>query len=160
MKTTLLTLSLVFSLSVFAQTHQLVKHDGSEHPVNFIKHETDLIHYSHPESFEHQKMSSHAVATLKNIQTSEIKIISDKVEVLTKSDYDKVKVLNQPDESIGLKQVAVFKGQLNKTKGISSSEQFDKTIRHAKYKAADKGYPFIAVNKKLNGTYEAIAYNY
>lgn len=160
MKTTLLTLSLVFSLSVFAQTHQLVKHDGSEHSVNFIKQETDLIYYSQPESFEQQKMSSHAVATLKNIQTSEIKIISDKVEILSKSDYDKVKVLNQPDESIGLKQVAVFKGQLNNTKGISSFEQLDKTIRSVKYKAAAKGYSFITVNKMANGTYEAIAYNY
>jgi len=160
MKVTFLTLALVLGFNAFAQTHQLVKHDGVEHQVNFIKHENNVIHYSQPGSHEHHKISSHAVASLKNLKSAEHKTVSNKLAVSSKADYHKVQVLHHQDHAVGLKKVATFKGQLNRTKGISSAEQFEHTKRSIKYKAAAQGYPFVAINKKNNGTYEAIAYTY
>lgn len=160
MKITFLTLSLVLGFNAFAQTHQLVKHNGVEHQVNFIKQENNLIHYSHPGSQEHHKISLHAVSSLKNLKSSDHKIVSSKVAVASKSDYNKVQVLEHQDQAVGLKKADTFKGLLNKTKGISSSEQFENTKRSVKYLAAAKGYPFVAINKKNNGTYEAVAYTY
>lgn len=160
MKTSFLFLFLVFGFKVFSQTHQIVKHDGEVHHVNFIKQENNLIFYSYMGSFEEHKISSHAVATLKNLQSSEVRIISSKVTVASKSDYIKVKVLQREDHAIGLKKATVFKGQLNRAKGISSFDQLEYTVRNVKQKAAGKGVPFVAINKKSNGTYEAIGYIY
>jgi hypothetical protein len=160
MKITFLTLLLISFSNAFAQTHQLVKHDGTEYAVNFIKNENNVIYYSNPESYEQQKISSFAVASLKNLKTSDVKTVSTKVAVAKECDFDKVTVLNQEDQTVGLKEVVTYNGLLNKTKGISSSEQLDQTIKSIKYKAAANGYPFIKVNQKANGTYEAIAYNY
>lgn len=160
MKTTFFTLLLILSSNAFAQTHQLVKHDGTAYSVNFIKSENNIIYYSNPESHEQQKISSFAVASLKNQKTSDIQTVSTKVAIDAKCDFDKVTVLKQQDQTTGLKQVATYTGLLNKTKGISSSEQLDQTIKSIKYKAAANGYPFVTVNQKANGTYEAIAYNY
>lgn len=160
MKVTFLTLSLILGFNVFAQTHQLVKHDGVEHQVNFIKQENNLIYYSDPGSQEQHKISSHAVASLKNLKSSENKTVSSKLTVTSKSDYKKVQVLQHQDHAVGLKKGVTFAGQLNKAKGISVSEQFENTKRSVKYKAAAQGYPFVAINKNNNGTYEAIAYTY
>lgn len=160
MKVTILTLLLSIGGSAFAQTHQLIKHDGTVSSVNFIKNENNVIYYSNPESFEQQKISSFAVASLKNQKTSEIQTVSTKVAIAKECDFDKVTLLKQQDQTTGLKQVATYSGLLNKTKGISSSEQLDETIKSIKYKAAAKGYPFVSVNQKADGTYEAFAYNY
>lgn len=160
MKVTILALSLILGSNPFNQTHKLVKHDGTEHAVNFIKNENNIIYYSNPESYEQQKISSLAVASLKNQKTSDVQTVSTKVVIETKRDFDKVIVLKQQDHTKGLKQVATYTGILNKTKGISSSEQMEQTIKSIKYKAAANGYPFITVNPKSDGTYEAVAYNY
>ncbi|MCF6129547.1 hypothetical protein L1S35_07670 [Flavobacterium sp. AS60] len=160
MKTTFLTLLVILGSNAFAQTHQLVKHDGSEHAVNFIKNENGILYYSNPESYEQQKVSAYAVASLKNLKTSDVQTVSAKVAIAAKCDFDKVTVLSRKDQTAGLNQVATYTGILNKTKGISSSEQFEQTIQSIKQKAAAKGYPFITVTKKTNGDYEAVAYNY
>jgi hypothetical protein len=160
MKNSLLILFLVLGFNVFSQTHQIIKHDNESRLVNFIKDEDNLIYYSYIGSFEEHKISSYAVATLKSLQSSEVKTISSKISIASKSDYNKVKVLQHEDNAIGLKKVTIFKGQLNRAKGISSFEQFENTIRNVKYKAADKHLPFVVINKKTNGTYEAIAYTY
>lgn len=160
MKISFLTLLLILGSISFAQTHQLVKHDGTAHVVNFIKNENNIIYYSNPESYEQQKISSFAVASLKNQKTSDIQTVSTKVAIAKECDFDKITVIKQQDQTFGLKQVATYKGLLNKTKGISSSEQFEQTIKSIKYKAAANGYPFITIIQKPDGTYEAIAYNY
>ncbi len=160
MKATFFTLLLILTSNAFAQTHQLTKHDGTVSSVNFIKNENNVIYYSNPESYEQQKISSFAVASLKNLKTSDLQTISPKVAVAKECDFDKVTVLKQQGQTAGLKQVVTFTGLLNKTKGISSAEQLDQTIKSIKYKAAAKGYPFVSVNQKTDGTYEAIAYNY
>ena len=43
MKISFLTLLLILGSISFAQTHQLVKHDGTAHVVNFIKNENNII---------------------------------------------------------------------------------------------------------------------
>lgn len=160
MKVTFLALVLILGSNIFAQTHRLIKHDGTEYDVNFIKNENNIVYYSSPESYEQQKISSFAVASIKNQKTSDLQTVSKKVAIAKECDFDKVTVLNQQDQTVGLKQVATYTGLLNKTKGISSSEQLEQTVKSIKYKAAANGYPFVTVNQKADGTYEAIAYNY
>ena len=160
MKIALLTLVTILSMNVSAQTHQLVKHDGTAYAVNFIKNENGVIYYSNPESYEQQKISALAVASLKNLKTSDLQTVSPKVAIATKCDSDKVTLVNHQDQTTGLKQGVTYTGLLNKTKGISASEQMQQTIQSIKTKAAAAGYPFITMAKKGDDSYEAIAYNY
>lgn len=160
MKNFFLVLVLILGSNIFAQTHRIIKHDGTEYDVNFIKNENNIIYYSNPESYEQKQISSFAVATLKNLKTSDLQTISEKLAIAKNCDFDKVTVLKQQNQTAGLKQVATYSGLLNKTKGMSSYEQLEQTIKSIKYKAASNGYPFITVNQKSDGTYEAIAYNY
>ncbi|MBU0942806.1 MAG: hypothetical protein KKD36_15395 [Bacteroidetes bacterium] len=160
MKILFLSLSLFLGCNAFSQTHQLVQHDGSIQEVNFIKQEQNLVIYSHPESQEQKSISVHAVAVVKDLKSSEKQNISTKNQINSKEDYLKVVILNDKDEAAGLKVAEEFKGQLNKTKGISVWEQLENTKRALKYRAAEKGYPFVAITKKSNGNYEATAYTY
>lgn len=160
MKILFLSLSLFVGCTAFSQTHQLVQHDGSIQDVNFIKQEQSLVIYSHPESQEQKSISIHAVAAVKDLKSSEKQNISNKKEVNSKADYLNVIVLENKDQAVGLKVAEDFKGQLNKAKGISVWEQFENTKRAIKYRAAEKGYPFVMITKKSNGNYEATAYTY
>jgi hypothetical protein len=50
-------------MHAFAQTHQLIQHDGIVQDINFIK-KTKILFYSNPESQEQKTISIHAVAVL------------------------------------------------------------------------------------------------
>lgn len=160
MKIIILSLSLFIGCNAFAQTHQLVQHDGMVKDVNFIKQEQNLLFYSNPESQEQKSISINAVAVVKNLKSSEKQNISTKNQINSKDDYLKVVVLEKQEQAAGLKVVEQFEGQLNKAKGISVWEQYDNTKRAVKYRAAEKGYPFVFIVKKGNGSYQATAYNY
>ncbi len=161
MKITFLALVAFLGLNnKYAQTHELVKHDGVVQQVNFIKQENNIIYYSNPGSPEQKQISSYAVSSIKNITSSEQKTVSSKVTVSSKSDYKNVKVLENQNQAIGLKKAATFTGQMNKTKGMSPSNQFANTTQSIKHRVAAEGYSFVAIKKMSNGTYEAIAYTY
>lgn len=160
MKIIFFSISLILGCNVFSQTHQLMQHNGSIQNVNFIKQTQNLVFYAHPESQEQRSISKHAVAVLKDLTSFENQNISTKSLIISKEDYLKVVILNNKEETIGLNAAEVFKGQLNKTKGISVWEQLEYTERALKYRAAEKGYPFVSISKKSNGNYEAIAYTY
>jgi 5S rRNA maturation endonuclease (ribonuclease M5) len=160
MKIIIISLSLFVGSYAFAQTHQLVQHDGIVQDVNFIKQEQNLLFYSNPESQEQKSISIHAVAAVKDLKSSEKQNISSRNQINSKDDYLKVVVLDDQDQAVGLKVAEEFKGQVNKAKGISVWEQFENTKRAIKYRAAEKGYPFVTIEKKANGKYVATAYTY
>lgn len=161
MKITLLALTLLLGLNTqIAQSHEIVKHDGEKQKINFIKQENNIIYYSNPGSPELKEISTYAVSTLKTDASSEHVTISNKVTVASKSDYYKVKVLENEVQTLGLKKATTFTGILNKTKGMSPTAQMDRTIKIIKLRAAAEGYAFVSINKLGNGTYEAIAYTY
>ena len=161
MKITILALIAFLGLhNKYAQTHELVKHDGAVQQVNFIKQENNIIYYSNPGSQEQKQISFYAVSSIKNNSTSEYEMISTKINVDSKSDYRNVKVLKNESEATGLKKIETFTGQLNRTKGISTTEQFENTTQRIKHRVAAQGYSFVVINKFQNGTYKAIAYTY
>ena len=161
MKITLLALTLLLGFNTqIAQSHEIVKHDGEKQKINFIKQENNIIYYSNPGSPELKEISTYAVSTLKKDASSEQVTVSRKVTVASKSDYNKVKVLESENQASGLKKATTFTGQWNKTKGISPNDQFKNTVQSIKHRVASEGYSFVTINKLNNGTYEAIAYTY
>ena len=160
MKIFVLSLSVFMGCNAFAQTHQLIQHDGIVQDINFIKQDQNLVFYSNPESQEQKTISIHAVAALKELKSFENQIISSKNQINSKDDYYKVVVLEDQTQVTGLKVGEEFKGQLNIMKGISVWEQWENTKRAVKYRAAEKGYPFVTITKKSHGKYVATAYTY
>ena len=160
MKIIFLSLSIIIGINAFSQTHQLVQHDGIIQDVNFIKQEQNLIYYSNPESQEQKSISIYTVNAIKDLKSSEKRIITKKIELNSKADYFKVIVLEDQKLAAGLKVAEQWGGQLNKAKGVSVWEQYENTKRTVKYRAAEKGYPFVFIVKKGNGSYKATAYNY
>jgi hypothetical protein len=159
MKTLYFTLAVLFANVAISQTHQIAKHNGEQLDVNFIKSENDLIYYSLNGSAEEMKISKYAVSQVTNKQTNQTQKVSDRVEVVSKSDYNKVQVLSQ-DKTVGLKKVANFEGVSVKTKGEGPLGQQKQTAMLIKTKSALKGYPFVSIVEKDNGKYEAVAYVY
>jgi hypothetical protein len=158
MKSIIFTLSILFANIAISQTHQITKHNGEQLDVNFIKLENDLVYYSFSASAEEHKISKFAVSQLTNKQTNQIKKISDKVIVDSKSDYKFVTVLPQ-EKAIGLKQAANFAGVSTKTKGEPPIANQKSTVLRIKTQLASGGYPFVSIIEK-DGKYQAIAYVY
>jgi hypothetical protein len=159
MKTIFFTLSILFVNIGIAQTHLISKHNGEEVAANFIRSENDLIYYALPQSGEEHKISKYAVSQLTNKQTNQIQKVSDKIVVDSKADYKVVRVLSQ-DKMIGLKKVNNFNGVATKTKGDSKLAQQNHTAMRIKMQAASNGYPFVSIDQRPDGKYEAVAYMY
>ena len=159
MKVTILSLAVLFTSAVFSQTHEIVKHNGEQLDVNFVKHEDGLLHYSLEGSQEQLKISKHAVSFLKDKATSKSELITPKIVVADKKDYHLVQVL-ESHHTIGLKEADTFEGVLTKTKGETPLALKDQTQRRIKTKSATNGYPFVSIVEKPNGIYQAVVYVY
>ena len=93
MKNLFKTFLILFTTSLIAQTHQIIKHDGGAIDINFIKTKNNLVYYTLPQSAEEKTISQYAVAQLNEKSKSDSQIISEKIQLNGKSDYQKVVVL-------------------------------------------------------------------
>jgi len=159
MKNLFFTLAILFANIAISQTHEIVKHNGEQLDVNFIKNENGLVYYALNGSAEEHKISKYAVSKITNKQTNHTQKVSDKVIVDSKSDYKLVTVLPQ-EKTIGLKQAANFTGVSTKTKGEPPIANQNHTFLRIKTQSALSGYPFVSIMEKPDGKYEAVAYVY
>jgi hypothetical protein len=118
MKNLFTAFTILFTASLIAQTHQIIKHDGGTMDINFIKTENNLVHYTLPKSSEEKTISQYAVAQLNEKSKSDSKIISEKIQLNGKSDYKKVVVLKK-HQTIGLKESGIITSFYGGTKGES-----------------------------------------
>ena len=65
MKNLFIAFTILFTTSLIAQTHQIIKHDGETIDINFIKTANNLVYYTLPQSAEEKTISQYAVAQLK-----------------------------------------------------------------------------------------------
>ncbi|GIZ08053.1 hypothetical protein [Flavobacterium sp. UMI-01] len=152
-------LGIFLSMAMHAQTHQIEKHNGQKIDVNFIKFQNNLLLYSPVGSTVEYKISKYAVAYLHDKKTSHSEMITPKVMLNSKKDFEKVTVI-EPEHSIGLdskKELVVYEG-INK--GGTNFFINEQSIRKIKYKVAEMGFPFVVIVDKNNGKFRVIAYNY
>ena len=83
MKNLLTLLAILLTAQLFAQTHEIIKHDGEKLNVNFIKIESNLVYYTLPNSMEEQKISRYAVAQL-NEKSNEQSNWHKRIKISTK----------------------------------------------------------------------------
>ena len=159
MKNLLTAIAVVFSAQLFAQTHEIIKHNGEKLEVNFIKTEGNLVYYSLPASAEEQKISRYAVAKINEKTKNNSRIMSKKIDLIDKSDYNKVIVLKE-SETIGLKKSIDLTGFLGKIKGETRWSMAEMGEKRLKQNAAKKGNQFIVITSNKTDNLKAIAYTY
>jgi hypothetical protein len=159
MKNLLTAIAVLLTAQLFAQTHEIVKHNGEKFDINFIKIEDNLLYYSLPASIEEKKISSYAVAQLNEKTKNNSQIISEKIQLTEKSDYKKVIVLKE-SETIGLKKTDDLTGFLGKMKGQPKLSLLEMGEKRLKENAAQKGNAFIVILSNKTDDLKAIAYTY
>lgn len=159
MKNLLTAIAVIVTAQLFAQTHEIVKHNGEKLEVNFIKTEGNLVYYSLPGSAEEQKISRYAVAEINEKTKNNSRIMSKKIDLIDKSDYKKVIVLKE-SETIGLKKSIDLTGYLGKTKGETRWSMAEMGEKRLKQNAAKKGNQFIVITSNKTDNLKAIAYTY
>lgn len=159
MKNLLTVAAMALTAQLFAQTHEIVKHNGEKLEVNFIKTDGNLVYYSLPASAEEKKISLYAVAQLNEKSKNNSHIISRKININNESDYKKVIVLKE-SETIGLKKSNDLTGFLGKIKGETRWSMAEMGEKRLKQNAAKKGNQFIVITSNKMDNLKAIAYTY
>ena len=159
MKISLLTLLVLGSTSLLAQTHQMTKHDGAIIDINFIKTDNNVVYYTAPSSTEEQSISKYAVATLVDQSKNTPIIVSEKIQLNGNSDYNKVIVL-QKHQTIGLKESGVITSFYSGTKGESPISFSDNGKKRLKENAALRGAQFIVILSKKPKDLKAAIFTY
>jgi hypothetical protein len=159
MKNTLIAITLLLTTPLFAQTHEIIKHNGEKLEINYLKIENNFVYYSLPSSMEEKKISKYAVAQLSEKSKNNSQIISEKKYLKEKSDYTKVIVLKE-SETAGLTKSGDLTGFLGKIKGQSKLTLLEMGEKRLKENATQKGSPFIVIVSNKTDALKAIAYTY
>jgi hypothetical protein len=138
MKNILVPITIFFTTPIFAQTHEIIKHNGEKKEVNFIKIENNFVYYSLPSSTEEQKISKYAVAQLNDKSKKNSQIVSKKIHLTEKSDYKKVIILKET-ETIGLNKSNDLTCFLGKIKGQSKLTLLEMGEKKVERKCGTKG---------------------
>ena len=159
MKNLFIALTILFTSSLFAQTHEIIKHDGERIDINFIKIENNLVYYTLVQSTEEKTISQYAVAQLNEKLKNDSKIISEKIQLNGISDYKKVVILKK-HQTIGLKESGVITSFYGGTKGETPLSFSDNGEKRLKQNAALQGAQFVVILANKPKDLKAAIYTY
>ena len=159
MKISVLTVFILFTSSLIAQKHQMIKHNGVTVDINLIKIENNVVYYTFPQSLEEQSISKYAVAKLSEKSKTTPFIVSEKIHLNGKSDYNKVVVL-QKHQTLGLKESGIITSFYLGTKGESPLSFTENGKKRLKQNAAQNGAPFIVILSNKPKDLKAAIYTY
>lgn len=144
MKTLITLLFFSLSISIWSQSHLIVKHNGEKLNVNYIKTDNNLIYFNSGKDQVEQTISTFAVAELINTSTNATTKVSDKIVVNGEQDYNKVKVLTA-NQQHGLIPSSKKITYTNRIKGQTPLAVQQQNITALKRKAAKEGIPFVSL---------------
>jgi hypothetical protein len=147
-------LAVLMAVSITAQTHEIVKHNGEKVLINYIKTDSNLIYFSNPNSSEEAKISTYAVQSLKEQSSEFIQVISSKVDI------NKGFVFLKNNEIAGLKKVATISVFLGRPKGMSFNDLSVLKKRRLQEKATQKQALFVVITSETFDTVQAELYSY
>jgi len=147
-------LALFMAVSITAQTHEIVKHNGEKVLINYIKTDTNLIYFSNPNSSEEGRISTYAVQSLKEQSSGIIQVISSKVDI------DNGFVFLKNNEIPGLRKVASISVFLGRPKGMSFNDLSFLKKRKLQEKATQKEALFVVITSETFDTIKADLYSY
>ena len=147
-------LAVLMTVSITAQTHEILKHNGEKVLINYIKTDTTLIYFSNPNSSEEGKISTYAVQSLTEKSTGKIQVVSSKLET------NKEVIFLKNNEIDGLQKVAHISVFLGRPKGMSFNDLSVLKKMRLQEKAIQKGAVFIVITSETFDTTQADLYSY
>lgn len=156
MKKILLLTALAFgSLITFAQTaDKMKKHSGETLEVKIIKVNETTINYKFPNEDAEQTIGKYAVADITYGTSGRKEVISPKVVINGKDDWESVQILTEASEVIGLKKGVEIKGKTAGMISYNTAGSADKkATKKLKEEAAENGAPFILMTSDKSDGY-------
>lgn len=147
-------LAVLMAVSITAQTHEILKHNGEKVLINYIKTDTTLIYFSNPNSSEEGKISTYAVQSLTEKSTGKIQDVSSKLEA------NKEVIFLKNNEIDGLQKVAHISVFLGRPKGMSFNDLSVLKKKRLQEKAIQKEAVFIVITSETFDTTQADLYSY
>lgn len=170
MKKTILTLALAtFGILGFSQTNdKMKKHSGETIEVKVIKVNETTINYKYPGEEAEQTIGKYAIASIAYGSSGRKENISEKIVVSGKDDWEKVQIITDASEVLGLKKGEEIKGKTSGFYSFNSAGSADKKAsKKIKEEAAEMGAPFILMTADKNDGFgvkqsikKGIAYSY
>lgn len=158
MKKFTLFLALAFgSMMAFAQTaDKMKKHSGETLDVKIIKVNETTINYKYPGEDAEQTIGKYAVAMITYGASGRKEEISEKIVVMGKDDWEKVVIITDASEALGLKKGEEIRGKTSGMFSYHTAGTADKkATRKIKEEAAEAGAPFILMTADKADNYGA-----
>jgi hypothetical protein len=129
----------------FCQTNdKMLKHSGETLEVKIIKVGETTVSYKYPGEDAEQTIGKFAVASITYGISGRKETISEKIVVSGKDDWEKVEVITNASEVIGLKKGEEIKGKTSGMFSYNTAGSADKkAAKRIKEAAAEIGAPFI-----------------
>ncbi len=148
-KISLLIAASFMALFIFAQTgstgnDKMLKHTGETLEVKVIKVGETTISYKYPGEDAEQTIGKFAVSTITYGTSGRVEKVSDKIVISGKDDWEKVQILTDRSEVLGLKKGDEVKGKTNGIFSYNTAASADKkATKRIKEAAAELGAPFV-----------------
>ncbi len=155
MKKTILSLvTILLLICTYAQTNtaadKMYKHSGEVLDVKIIKVGEFTVTYKYPGEDAEQVIGKLAVAKI-TYSSGRNEDISDKITVSGKDEWEKVQVLTDMTQVVGLKKGEEVRGKTSGMLSYNSAGSADKkAARKIKEAAAEAGAPFILLTSDKN----------
>lgn len=156
MKKFTLFLALAFgSMMAFAQTaDKMKKHSGETLDVKIIKVNETTINYKYPGEDAEQTIGKYAVAMITYGASGRKEEISEKIVVMGKDDWEKVVIITDASEALGLKKGEEIRGKTSGFISYNTAGSADKkATKKLKEEAAEAGAPFILLTGDKTDNY-------
>jgi hypothetical protein len=153
-----LVIALAFgSLMAFAQTaDKMKKHSGETLEVKILKVNETTINYKYPGEDAEQTIGKYAVAMITYGASGRKEEISEKIVVSGKDDWEKVVIITDASEALGLKKGDEIRGKTSGMFSYHTAGTADKkATRKIKEEAAEAGAPFILMTADKADNYGA-----
>ena len=158
----------LLSLSAFSQNDLMLKHTGEKLDVKILKVGEETIAYKYPGEDAEQTIGKFAVASITYGTSGRKEAISQKIIVSGKDDWEKVQILTDKTQVLGLKAGETVRGKTAGMLSYNTAGSADKkATKKIKEDAAELGAPFVLMTSEKSDGYgvkqsvkNGVAYNY
>ncbi|MEO7486382.1 MAG: hypothetical protein ABIU77_04750 [Ferruginibacter sp.] len=162
-------LSSMLMLFSFCQTNdKMLKHSGETLEVKVIKVGETTISYKYPGEEAEQTIGKFAVASITYGGSGRKEAISEKIVITGKDDWEKVEILTDKSQVLGLAKGEEIKGKTSGLLSYNTAGSADKkATKRIKEAAAEAGAPFILMTSDKSDGFgikqaikKGVAYSY
>lgn len=132
----------LFTLAGFAQD-KMLKHSGETLDVKIVKVGEEVITYKYPGEDAEQTIGKLAIASI-TYASGRKEDISEKIVISGKEDWEKVQILTDKSQVVGLKKGEEVRGKTSGLISYNTAGSADKkATKRMKEAAAELGAPFV-----------------